>query len=69
MKSGTVTIKPVTVTQYVTVTRDYAETFSGSEVNDYSRPDSAYLPAGTVDKIVKTGSAAGNTYYLLGCGR
>ena len=69
MKSGTVTIKPVTITQYVTVTRDYAETFSGSEVNDYSRPDSAYLPAGTVDKIVKTGSAAGNTYYLLGCGR
>ena len=69
MKSGAVTIKPVTVTRYITVTRDYAETFSGSVVNDYSRPDSAYLPAGTVDKIVKSGSAAGNTYYLLGCGR
>lgn len=70
MKSGTVTVKPVpAATRYVTVTRDYAETFSGSVVNDYSRPENAYLPAGTVDKIVKTGSAAGNTYYLLGCGR
>ncbi len=69
MKSGAVTVKAVTATRYITVTRDYAETFSGSVVNDYSRPDSAYLPAGTVDKIVKTGSAAGNTYYLLGCGR
>ena len=69
MKTGAVTLKPVTATRYVTVTRDYAETFSGSVVNDYSRPENAYLPAGTVDKIVKTGSAAGNTYYLLGCGR
>ncbi len=69
MKSGAVTVKPVTVTRYVTVTRDYAETFSGDVVNDYSRPVNAYLPQGTVDKIVKTGSAAGNTYYLLGCGR
>ena len=69
MKSGAVTIKAVTATRYITVTRDYAETFSGSVVNDYSRPENAYLPAGTVDKIVKTGSAAGNTYYLLGCGR
>lgn len=69
MKSGAVTIKAVTATRYITVTRDYAETFSGSVVNDYSRPENAYLPAGTVDKIVKTGSAAGNTCYLLGCGR
>lgn len=69
MKTGAVTLKPVTATRYVTVTRDYAETFSGSVVNDYSRPVNAYLPAGTVDKIVNTGSAAGNTYYLLGCGR
>lgn len=55
--------------RFVVVTRDYAETFAGSVVNDFSRPTSAYLPAGTVDRIVKSGSAAGHTYYLLGCGR
>lgn len=69
MKSGAVAIKPTPITRYVVVTSDYAETFSGDVVNDYSRPVNAYLPQGTVDVVVKSGSAAGHTYYLLGCGR
>lgn len=50
---------------------DYAETFTGSTVDDYSRPINAYLPKGTTDIVVKTvyDSASKNTYYLLASGR
>lgn len=49
----------------VVITADYAETFTGSTTDDYSRPTNAYLPKGTTDRYVnKVGS-----YYLLGSGR
>ncbi len=69
LNTAKVLIEPIPQVSYIRVTRDYAETFSGTQVNDLSRPTNAYLPAGTVDQVVKSGSAAGNTYYLLGCGR
>ncbi len=68
-KTGSVTVRAKKVDSMVVITRDYAETFSGNTVNDYSRPTNAYLPAGTLDKVIGTGSAAGNTYYHLGCGK
>ncbi len=69
MTTASVLLQPEADSSFVIVTRDYAETFSGDVVNDLSRPTNAYLPAGTVDRIVGTGSAAGNTYYRLGCGQ
>ena len=53
----------------VIIDRDYAETFNGSPVEDWSRPTNAYLPKGTTDVIVKTVSLGSTKYYLLGCGR
>ncbi|MCI9414273.1 MAG: hypothetical protein HFJ79_03710 [Clostridiales bacterium] len=55
----------------LTITSQYAETFSGETTDDYSRPTNAYLPQGTTDRLVKTvyDSASKNYYYLLGCGR
>lgn len=52
----------------VIVTSDYAETFTGTTSDDYSRPTNAYLPKGTTDVVVKAvyGPAS---YYLLGSGR
>ena len=48
-----------------------AETFSGSTIDDYSRPTNNYLPKGTIDycngaKIYD--SESGKKYYLLNCG-
>ncbi len=54
------------------ITEPYAaETFNGDTVEDYSRPNNAYLPETTVDVLVKESydTASGNYYYLLGCGR
>lgn len=59
LKKGTVVI----------VKSDYAESFSGDTLDDYSRPTNAYLPKGTTDVIVKSVYASSNSYYLLGCGR
>lgn len=55
----------------LTITANYAETFSGDTSDDYSRPTNAYLPKGTTDVLVKSvyDSASKNYYYLLGCGR
>lgn len=55
----------------LTITTNYAETFSGETTDDYSRPTNAYLPKGTTDVLVKSvyDSASKNYYYLLGCGR
>lgn len=55
----------------VVVKTDYAESFSGSTTDDYSRPTNAYLPQGTVDVVVSEVYNAGarRYYYLLGCGR
>lgn len=36
----------------VVITADYAETFTGSTTDDYSRPTNAYLPKGTTDRYV-----------------
>lgn len=52
------------------VTRN-AETFSGSTLDDYSRPTNNYLPKGTVDYCSGTklyDSESGKKYYLLDCG-
>lgn len=53
------------------ISTDYAETFSGTTTDDYSRPINAYLPYGTTDVYVKTvtDSSTGSTYYLLGSGQ
>ncbi|MDD2363173.1 MAG: family 10 glycosylhydrolase, partial [Oscillospiraceae bacterium] len=53
------------------ISRDYAETFSGSTTDDYSRPVNAYLPKGTMDVFVEDvyDSKSGSYYYLLGSGR
>ena len=55
----------------LTITANYAETFSGDTSDDYSRPTNAYLPKGTTDVLVKSvyDSASKNYYYLLGCGK
>ena len=54
----------------VVITADYAETLNGGKAtDDYSRPTNAYMPRGTTDVLVKTISANGSVYYLLGCGR
>lgn len=55
----------------LTITANYAETFSGDTSDDYSRPTNAYLPKGTTDVLVRSvyDSASKNYYYLLGCGR
>ncbi|MCL2488653.1 MAG: N-acetylmuramoyl-L-alanine amidase, partial [Oscillospiraceae bacterium] len=55
----------------VIVKKDYAETFDGDTVDDYSRPTNAYLPRGTTDVVVKSvyDAASDSQYYLLGCGR
>ncbi len=69
-KTAAVTLQAKPKAQYrVVVTRDYAETFSGSAVNDLSRPTNAYFIKGTTDVIVGSGSAVGKEYYLLGCGK
>ena len=49
----------------VVVTSSYAETFSGSTTDDFSRPVYAYLPKGTTDRLVRSVGS----YYLLGSGR
>ena len=52
------------------VTRN-AETFSGSTLDDYSRPTNNYLPKGTVDYCNPSklyDSESGKKYYLLNCG-
>ncbi len=53
------------------ITADYAETFSGTTTDDYSRPINAYLPYGTTDVYVKTvtDTSTGLVYYLLGSGQ
>lgn len=55
--------------EVVVITSDYAETFTGSTTDDYSRPINANLPKGTTDRYVNTISASGHKYYLLGSGR
>lgn len=53
------------------ISKDYAETLSGSTSDDWSRPVNAYLPYGTMDTWVKDvyDSATKSYYYLLGSGR
>lgn len=55
----------------VTVTAEYAETFRGDTVEDYSRPTNAYLAKGTTDVLVRQvfDSASEHYYYQLGSGR
>lgn len=55
----------------IRITEDYAETFNGATVEDYSRPFNAYMPQGTLDVLVNEvyDSASDREYYLLGCGR
>lgn len=64
-------VAPPVTGKLVTINRDYAETFLGTTTDDWSRPNNAYLPKGTIDVIVKEvyDSASRNYYYLLGCGR
>ena len=53
----------------VTVTSNYAETFSGNGLtDDYSRPYNSYLPKGTKDYLVSTYSGS-LSYYLLASGK
>ena len=61
----------LTTGKILMVSRDYAETFSGTTTDDWSRPVNAYLPKGTLDVVVKSAydSASKNYYYVLGCGR
>lgn len=53
------------------VTAEYAETFRGSTVEDYSRPTNAYLAKGTTDVLVRKvfDSASEHYYYQMGSGR
>ena len=55
----------------MSITAEYAETFRGSTVEDYSRPNNAYLAKGTTDVLVRQGfdSASEHYYYQLGSGR
>lgn len=53
----------------IVVKNEYAETFNGNTVEDYSRPTNAYLPKGTLDVVEKMVSLGSTQYYLLGCGR
>lgn len=61
LKSGTILM----------VTAEYAETFRGSTVEDYSRPTNAYLAKGTTDVLVRKvyDSASEHYYYQMGSGR
>ncbi len=53
----------------VTITSEYAETFSGGDlIDDYSRPYNSYLPKGTRDYLVKTVYNGSYSYYLLASG-
>ncbi len=62
-------VAPPVTGKLITISREYAETFSGTTTDDWSRPNNAYLPKGTIDVIVKEVYASKNHYYLLGCGR
>ena len=61
--------------QIITVTKNYAETFNENPINDWSRPNNAFLPKGTTDVIVKSATYYDKFnekyiyYWLLGCGR
>ena len=68
-KSGAITVKPTVAGDMIVVTNEYAETFNGNTVEDYSRPTNAYLPKGTLDVVEKMVSLGSTQYYLLGCGR
>ncbi|MDD2361450.1 MAG: N-acetylmuramoyl-L-alanine amidase [Oscillospiraceae bacterium] len=61
--------------EIITVTKDYAETFTDIvPTDDSSRPVNAYLPKGTTDVIIKPvvfwdEDGIKYEYWLLGCGR
>ena len=65
---GGATLKTGTI---LLVTAEYAETFRGSTVEDYSRPTNAYLAKGTTDVLVRKvyDSASEHYYYQMGSGR
>ena len=68
--AGTPIPAPSGNVKIVTITSDYAETFSGgSLMDDYSRPYNSYLPKGTRDYWIKTVYNGSFSYYLLASGK
>ncbi len=67
--AGTPLPAPSGDAKIVTITSEYAETFSGGGLtDDYSRPYNSYLPKGTKDYLVSTYSGS-LSYYLLASGK
>lgn len=67
--NGTPLPAPSDDVKIVTITSEYAETFSGGGLtDDYSRPYNSYLPKGTKDYLVSTYSGS-LSYYLLASGK
>ncbi len=67
--AGTPLPAPSEDVKIVTITSEYAETFSGGGLtDDYSRPYNSYLPKGTKDYLVSTYSGS-LSYYLLASGK
>lgn len=67
--AGTPIPAPSDDAKIVTITSEYAETFSGGGLtDDYSRPYNSYLPKGTQDYLVSTYSGS-LSYYLLASGK
>ncbi len=67
--AGTPIPAPSEDVKIVTITSEYAETFSGGGLtDDYSRPYNSYLPKGTQDYLVSTYSGS-LSYYLLASGK
>ncbi len=70
MPTGTPIPAPSNDVKIVTITSDYAETFSGGGLtDDYSRPYNSYLPKGTKDYLAGTVYHGNFSYYLLASGK
>ncbi|MBQ7038702.1 MAG: N-acetylmuramoyl-L-alanine amidase [Clostridia bacterium] len=67
---GTPIPAPSNEVKIVTITSDYAETFSGGGLtDDYSRPYNSYLPKATKDYLAGTVYHGNFSYYLLASGK
>ncbi|MBQ3133005.1 MAG: N-acetylmuramoyl-L-alanine amidase, partial [Clostridia bacterium] len=61
--------KTLATGKIVMIKSDYAETFSGNTLDDYSKPVNSYLPKYTTDVVTGDKWLGSIHYYVLGCGR
>ena len=68
--AGTVIPSPAGDAKIITISSNYAESFSGgTAIDDHSRPYNSYLPKGTKDYWVRTVYNGSLSYYLLASGK